>query len=55
MVYILKFRAILSFCSQIKCRFISYLDVRIANREDPDQTASSSQSDQGLHSLSRSL
>ena len=26
---------------------------RIANREDPDQTASSQQSDLGLHCLSR--
>ena len=27
--------------------------VRIENREDPDQTASKKQSDQGLHCLSR--
>ena len=34
------FRTLFSFCSQIKCWF-SGLEVRIANREDPDQTASS--------------
>ena len=29
------------------------MDVRIANQEDPDQTASSKESDLGLHCLSR--
>ena len=38
-------QTLFSFCSQIKCRFfmagIHKMDVRIANKEDPDQTASS--------------
>ena len=45
MVNILKFQAIFSFCSQIKKLVfragIHIMDVKIANREDPDQTASS--------------
>ena len=40
MVNVLKFRTHFSFCSRIKC-WCSGLLVRISNREDPDQTASS--------------
>ena len=59
---VLKFQVLFSFCSKIKC-WLSRLGfrkrlVRIANREDPDQTASSEavlkkQSDLGLNCLSR--
>ena len=45
MVNVLKFRTLLSFYSQIKCWLFKAerhkKPVRIANREDPDQTASS--------------
>ena len=39
-VNVLKFQTLFSFCSQIKC-CLSGLEFTIANREDPDQTASS--------------
>ena len=39
MVHVLKFRRPFSFCSQIRTGIQKML-VRIANREDPDQTAS---------------
>ena len=50
MVKVLKFRTLSSFCSKKKVGFrarIHKMFVRIANREDPDQT------DPGLHCLSR--
>ena len=43
-VNVLKFRTLFSFCSQIKLVFravIHNMFIRIANREDPDQTATS--------------
>ena len=42
-VNVLKFRTIFSFCSQIKFWFsgLKFTLVRVANREDIDQTASS--------------
>ena len=44
-VNVLKFRTLFSICSQIKCWFfraeIQKILGRIANKEDPDQTASS--------------
>ena len=50
-VNVLKFYTLFSFCSQIKCWFsragIHKFFVRVANREDPDQ------SDLGLPFLSR--
>ena len=72
MVNVLKFQKLFSFCSQIKCCIIRArihkMLIIIANREDPDQTASTEavkqtekilirlllqkQSDQGLHCLS---
>ena len=52
-VNVLKFQTLFCFCSQIKI-WLSGLNVRIANREDPDQTASvlQKQSDLGLPYLS---
>ena len=41
--------------SELEIPEIHKMLIRIANREDPDQTASSEQSDLGLHRLSRSV
>ena len=47
-VNILKFQTLFSFCSHMKCWLLGL--VRIANRTNPDETASS---DLGPHCLSR--
>ena len=53
-VNVQKFWTLFSFCCQIRAETRKLL-VKKANREDPDQTASSKQSDLGLPCLSRLL